>query len=170
VLPRVGLVGVHPSGLNVIESVPRPLEIPPEFQIPQNRLALDGFAARRAGQGLEVGLADEGGVVAVGLEEIAYRRHILGQLHADGPAAVAGWIETGDEAGPGGGAGGVGAIGPVEAGSCRGQTVQIGRFHLGIDDAQAGVVVLVRGDEKNVGLVHSGFSHRGKLKVSETIL
>ena len=79
-LPGVRFIGMVAGYLNMLEAVPRPVEIAPKAQVPQRWLALVRNALRSRGQRLKVGLADQGSVVPVLLHNTAHRRHVLGQF------------------------------------------------------------------------------------------
>ena len=80
VLADVGLVAVHPRQLDVVEAVPGPVEPPPVVEVAQQRLAFDRGLVGLGPEGLEVGLADEGGVVAGVAEQLADRVRSSGSL------------------------------------------------------------------------------------------
>ena len=82
-LSRMGLIGVIARHLYMLKAIPRPVEITPERQVAQDRLALERRLLRARGQRLKMGLADEGRVIAVPVQHIANGRHILTQLHAN---------------------------------------------------------------------------------------
>src|SRR5690606_17958030 len=115
------------------------VEVAPEVEVAEGGVALDGGLVGVVGELLEVRLADEEGAPAVAPERVADGRHVLGELGAQGPGAVVGRVEPGDERGAGGRAGGVGAVGAVEAGALAAEAVKRGGLDPGVDDAEGAV-------------------------------
>ena len=96
-------------------------------------------------------LADQNGVIALALQQIACGKHIFQEFDADRPATVPGGIEAGEDRRSGGGTDRVVAVGALERGALCGQAVQVGCPNPGIDNAQCTMVLLVGGDEQDVG-------------------
>jgi hypothetical protein len=74
---HMGFRCVHPCRLDVPKSIPRAMETPPKIQVPQDRLAFDGFQARSRSQWLKMSLADQRGMEACGVQHPGQSRHIL---------------------------------------------------------------------------------------------
>jgi hypothetical protein len=71
------------------------------------------------------------------------------------------WVQPGDQRGAGGGAGRVDAVSPVEARSLAGQPVQVRCPDPGVGRPQDAVMVLVGGDQENIGRGHDSFFSAG---------
>ncbi len=154
VLAGVRFVGVHARRFHMVEAVPRPVKITPEIQIAHQRLALDRFAARLGAQRLEMRLAHQDRLVALRLEQVAGGGHVFGQFDPDRPAAVLRGVQPGDHRCPRGRAGRVDAVSPLEARALAGQAVQVRGADLGVDRAERRKMVLVGGNQENIGLGH----------------
>ena len=150
VLAGVGFVGVVTGDFDMLKAVPRAVKVSPEVEVAQGGLAFEGGLLRARGKRLEVGLADQRGVVAVGVQHVADGGDIFRQLDADGPAAMPGWVLAGNDRSARGRADGIVAVGAVEAGAFAGEPVQGGRLDLGIGRAKGCVMLLVAGDQQDV--------------------
>ncbi len=113
-LSDVTFVGVVAGEFGAVESVERLVEVPPEVEVAQHWIGFEGGEFFVADKGLEVGLADEGGLVASLGEAFAEGGNRLVELGAEGVGAVLAWIHASDDRSSGGGTGGVGAVGAVE--------------------------------------------------------
>ena len=150
VLAGVRLVGVHARRLHMVEAVPGAVKVAPEVQVAQDRLALDGLAARLRLERLEVRLADQDRAIAVGLEHVAHRGNVLRQLDADRPAAMPGRVHPRNQRGARRRAGRVRAIGAGEARALTRQPVERRRLQHRVGHAERRVMLLVGGDKKDV--------------------
>jgi len=101
-----------------------------------------------------MGLADECCVVTGFLQMVADRGHIFGQFAADGPATMRRGIHAGDDGRARRRTDGVVAVSAIEARALSAKAIEIGRADLGVVDAERAPVLLVAGDEKNIGGRH----------------
>ena len=150
-LTGMGFVHMITGEFHMLKAVPQAMELPPEVEVAQDRLTFERCLLRGRRQRLEMRFADQRRVVTVLLEHIAHRRHVLRQLHADGPAVMGRRIQPGNDRGPRRRADRVVAIGPVKSRPLGAEPIQRRRLDARVDGAERAEMMLVAGDEQNVG-------------------
>jgi hypothetical protein len=154
------LIAVHPAKLDVLEAVPRTVEATPEIEIANRLRGLKRGLVGSTSEWLEMRLADQGRAVPLGLECIANSRHVFRQLYPDRPAAVGGGILPGNDRGAGWRTDRVWAIGAVELDALGGEAIEVRGPDPGIVAAKREPMLLVAGDEQDIGLgVSQGRPH-----------
>ena len=88
VLPDMRLIGMHPSGFNILKAIPWTMKRTPEIEVAQNRLALNGLDSRPGCQRLEVRFPNQRSFIAVLLKNLADGGHIFRKFSPEVPAAM----------------------------------------------------------------------------------